>query len=235
VRRLIAFTVLSLLVAACGEQGVMDGLGERSHAYVAGSTTTTIVRAVLPSDTNPAGVTPIENVRWFNEGIEGEQTGEANVVISTVWARGAAGERFIQASPAEIASALPNIDFPSVVPDETTWITSQLVYDVASATLDIETAAAFGLWSVRPYTVDEGRLGVLRVGIVSGQQTVEPGGGIISAVVEEGLNLAWSDGIYTYELFCRQEIPEDLCWQMVESVIPLSIAAPGPVEPATEG
>lgn len=230
-KRLVAFVVFAMLVAACGEQGVMDGLGERSHDYVAGPSTTA-AGEVRVAATAPAGVTPVEDVLWFNERIENEYVGDENYVVSGVWYRGNASGRFIQASPAEIVVALPNVDFPSVVPAETTWVTSQLVYDTASATLDVETAAAFGLWSVRPYSEDEGRLAVLRIGLVSGAGTAEVGGGITSAVVEDGLNLVWSDGIYTYDLFCRQEVPEDLCWQMVESVVPLSVVAPEPATPS---
>lgn len=220
--------VLGLLLAACGEQGVMDGLGERSHEYVKGPTTTTLFNPQAPTETASPGVAPVEDARWFNEGIDGEIVGEVNQVVAGVWIRGSSAGRFIQASPAEIATALPNLDFPSVMPDDARWITSQLVYDTASATLDIETAAAFGMWSVRPYSEDEGRLAVLRVGMESGDSEV--GSGIISSPVDSGLNLAWSDGVYTYELFCRTEVPEDVCWEMVESSVPFSIIAPEPAE-----
>ena len=35
----------------------------------------------------------------------------------------------------EIAAVLPGIQFPELLPDEVGWVTSQLVFDVASATL----------------------------------------------------------------------------------------------------
>jgi hypothetical protein len=234
VRRLVAVVACAVALGACGDDGMLSGLGDRSHEYVAGSTTTTIF---TPGTDDvivaTSGVVATETLSWFNEGIEGEVIGEANVVVAGVWSRGNADGRFIQASPAEIAVALPEIAFPSLVPEQSDWVTSQLVYDAASATLDVEVAAAFGLWSVEPYSDDEGRLAVLRVGLSS--QSAGGGSGIVSSAVEDGLNLVWSEGPYRYELFCRSQIDEDLCWQMVESAGPLRSVSPAFSAPSEEG
>jgi hypothetical protein len=98
------------------------------------------------------------------------------------------------------------------------------VFDAASGILDGETSAAFGIWSVVPYSDDEGRLAVLRVG--QAPTTAEVGGGITSSGVEDGLSLSWTDGGFRYELFCVAQIPEEMCWQMVESAAPLDGLAP---------
>jgi hypothetical protein len=203
---------------------MMDGLGSRSHDYVEGSTTTTSFTADTAPVASAADVVAVETVGWFNQGIEGESVGEPTFVIASVWNRRDEEGRFIQASPAEIDIALPGVEFPSLVPDSADWITSQLVYDVASATLDVEVSAAFGLWSVRPYSDDEGRLAVLRVGQATTE--AEGGSGIISSAVADGLNLMWSSGLYRYELFCRSPVAETQCWEMVESTVPLAIVAP---------
>ena len=134
-----------------------------------------------------------------------------------VWLRRDGEGRFIQASRLEIASALPEIRFPGLIPDDVGWITSQLVFDVsAHASLDGGTSAAFGLWAVEPYTVSEGRVAVLRIGRATDDQQAEPFE-IVADVVDEGLSLNWVTGIYRYELFCRTILPEDVCWQMAET------------------
>lgn len=225
VRRLIVCAAVVLLVAACGEEGLLDGLGERSHEYVEGSTTTTVFTSATAPITPPGEVVSAQAVTWFNVGLEAEEVSpERAIVLASVWRRGRDTGRFVQASPREIWIALPGIEFPSVVPEEAGWVTSQLVFDAASATLDIDTSAAFGMWSSEPYTEDDGRLAVLRVGQAA--NVAEVGGGIISAPVEDGLSLQWTDGGFKYELFCVAQIPEDMCWQMVESVSPLDTVAP---------
>ncbi len=226
-KRLTAIIAVTLVAAACSDSTLMDDLGERSHEYVVGSTTTTLFVASANTLAAGPGVIPIEDVRWFNEGIEGEELGEANIVIPTVWARGGEEGRFVQASPAEINIALPGMEFPAVVPQTSQWVTSQLVYDPASATLDPNTFAAFGLWSVPPYTDDAGRLAVLRVG----QARDNASTGINSAANETGLNLVWSSGAYRYDLQCYPGLDQDVCWQMAEVMAPLaSVAPPGIVE-----
>jgi hypothetical protein len=225
--RVVAFVVTAVALAGCSDSGLFEGLGERSHEYVQGSTTTTLPAAATTIPNATAGAVPVEDLRWLNEGIDGETTGEVNYVVSSVWARGNAEGRFIQASPAEIAEALPGIEFPSLLPEGSRWVTSQLVYDAASATLDVDIAAAFGVWAVEPYTEDEGRLAVLRVGQdVTGGNPVDD---VILSNIDGGVNLTWNDGVYSYELFCRGEISEGQCRQMVETALPLQVVAPGPV------
>lgn len=204
---------------------MMDELGDRSHEYVVGSTTSTLFVAVTDPREASGGVTPVETVRWFNERIDGEEIGESNIVVSAVWARGGEDGRFVQASPAEIVIAAPGIEFPALLPAGAAWITSQLVYDPASATLDPNTLAAFGVWSVPPYTDDAGRLAVLRVGELRGTPIV----GINSANSVDGLNLAWTSGPYRYDLLCYSDVAEDVCWQTAEVMAPLASVSPAPV------
>lgn len=225
VRRTAALVALMLVLVGCGDEGLLDGLGERSHEYVEGSTTTTLSTSATEAPASSPGVAASQSLTWANVGIEGEMVSpEQAMVLSGVWLRGRDAGRFIQASPREIWVALPGIEFPSVVPEEAGWVTSQLVFDAASGILDVETSAAFGVWSVTPYSDDEGRLAVLRVGQVP--TSAEVGGGVTSAGVEEGLSLSWTDGGFRYELFCVAQIPEDMCWQMVEASAPLDTVAP---------
>ena len=48
-------------------------------------------------------------------------------------------------------------------------------------------------------------------------------GEIYSFQVTDGRELAWSDGPYVYQLFCRTGMSEAACFEMAESTIPLSL------------
>lgn len=205
VKRSLLLLVAVLAVSACGENGLLDGVGARTQEAVLGTSTTTTV--VLVEEGGPAsqGTVGSNSVLWLNDRIEGEVSGSPTEVIARVFNRGN-GNRFVQASRVEIALALSSIEFPLVVPREVRWVTSQLVYDVASGTIDTGTSAAFGLWEVEPYTVDEGRVGVLRVGAAPPQILDE----IRVEVVADGLSLTWDHLGYRYELFCRESLPQSL-------------------------
>ena len=95
-------------------------------------------------------------------------------------------------------------------------MTSQLVYDTASATLDAEFSAAFGLWPVEPYTVQDANVAVLRVG-EAGEFRID---GIVSDVVDDGISAELDGRHYRYELVLPHRTGRrDLCWQMAESAI----------------
>ena len=149
---------------------------------------------------------------------------KANFIVSAVWNRGDGVTRFIQASTTEIATALPGVQFPSLVPNQTFSITSQLVYDTASATLDVGTAAAFGMWPVTPYAIDSGSIAVLRVAFDDGSGL--GGTEVRTVVIDDGISLKWTAGAYSYELSCVSEIPESVCQQMAASAVPLELIAP---------
>ena len=218
-RSMLLLVAAAMLAAgACGEDGLLDGIGARTQDAVEGTTTTTVFVLVDEGETAPRGTVSANSVLWLNDNIEGEVEATPSEVIARVFNRGK-GNRFVQSSRAEMALVLPGLEFPRVVPSGVTWVSSQLVYDVASGTIDTGTSAAFGLWEVEPYTVDEGRVGVLRVGTVPEERLPE----IRAEVVVDGLSLTWDDAEYRYELFCRESLPEDLCWKMAESSTPLAV------------
>ena len=211
-RAALLVVVLALLATACGDDGLLDGLGERSQDAVLGDISTSSTIPLLSTPEETLGVVLARDVIWINDGIEGEASGEKNYIVSKVWER-APQQRFHQASRREILQALPNISFPGLVPEDVRFVTSQLVYDTASALLDAEFSAAFGLWPVEPYTIQDANLAVLRVG-EAGEFRID---GIVSDVVNDGLSLSWTAGDYRYELFCRTGLNDELCWQMAES------------------
>jgi hypothetical protein len=209
------FIGLVVLAAGCNDPFV--DLGERSQEIVYGDTTTTSTTSSIPGDDGDAfALEPVGAAAWQNDGITPQSDSDSPaVVIAAVWNRSNGVERFIQASRTEIAAALPGVVFPELVPAGVGWITSQLVYDVASASLDAETSAAFGLWTTEPYSVtrDAGQAAVLYIGLSASAGSSE----IRSIPVEAGLSLEWEDAAHAYRLYCRQWVPEEVCWRTAES------------------
>lgn len=218
-RLLIPMVAITLLVAGCGEAGVFDGLGERTRDAVVGGTTTTTAPPVVAGE-GDQGLVRTADVLWFNDDITPQVSGEPDEVIAAVWER-QLSSRFVQASRREIAEALPALVFPSLVPQQVRWVTSQLVYNATAGILDTDTQAAFGLWTAEPYRSDTGQLAVLRVG----RAPIDAPAGrseIITIAVPDGVSLAWTESGHAYELFCRSEVSEDLCRQTAVSAVSLA-------------
>ena len=219
-RRLaVGLAVLVVALTGCGDAGVLDGLGERTREMVKGTTTTTTLLVAVAAGAEDEGLVRSADVLWFNDEIVPQYSGTSQEVIASVRER-QERSRFAQASRSEIATALPSVLFPELVPQQVRWITSQLVYDELSGALDSDTSAAFGLWSDEPYQSDNARFGVLRIGrapleapAVRSETT--------SIEVPDGISLAWTESGHRYELFCRAEVSEDLCGEVSLSTVPL--------------
>ncbi|MGI9642645.1 MAG: hypothetical protein ACR2N9_07660 [Acidimicrobiia bacterium] len=215
----VACAFLAVALAGCGEAGVFDGLGDRTREAVKGETTTTTVLVAVPAGVENEGLVRSDEVLWFNDDISPQYTGTSQEVITAVWQR-QLGSRFVQAARSEIATALPSVVFPGLVPQQVRWITSQLTYDEISGTLDSETSAAFGLWSDVPYQSDTARIGVLRVGRAP-LEAPAVRSQITSIEVPDGVSLGWTESGHRYELFCRAEVSEDLCISVSLSAVPV--------------
>ncbi|MFV1999554.1 MAG: hypothetical protein ACC654_04240 [Acidimicrobiia bacterium] len=216
--------LLSLVAAACGQAGVLDGIGDRAESFVQGEVTTTSLVVPVAAGTGDEGVIGADNVLWFNDDIREQAVGTPEDVVREVWSR-KLNSRFIQSSRTEIARALPALRFPSKVPSDVRWVTSQLVFEAETGTLDVETAAAFGLWTADPYQSDTSRLGVLRVG----QAPVDVGSersDIVPLLVPDGISLGWTESGHRYELFCRSTISTELCTDVAMSAELLSDLLP---------
>ena len=202
---------------------MLDGLGDRSAQIIHGDTTTTVSTEPPEDVFTPLGSVRATDVIWYNDDLIGEGFGEPLAVISAVWARGDGITSVIQASRREIATALPGIQFPELLPDEVGWVTSQLVFDVASATLGADTSAQFGLWYLEPYSSDGGRSAIMWVRPATGADTI---GSILSENTTSGLNLSWVAESFHYRVLCPTTLQEDYCWQLAESAMPLSQLLP---------
>ncbi len=220
-RLMLIVLVLVVIAAACGDSGPLERVGEASSGWVTAVTVPTTTTPLVVVEIGNEGLVGAGDVLWSNDDIgPASPSSDPRSAIAAVWER-QIGSRFVQASRAEIAAALPTIRFPGTVPEDVRWMTSQLVFDPASGLLDIDTSAAFGLWTVEPYTVENGRLAVLRVG------SAPDGAGaaksdVVPIIVADGLSLGWTEAGLRYELFCRATIPELVCNAIVDSFVPLN-------------
>lgn len=220
----LASGIAVLALSACGESRPLQNVGSLSEEILHGASTTTLTIVIQET----GEIVPIRgalDATWFSDdlGVSGDSYSE---VVAAVFARFDGSETFIQASREEIAVAVPGVQFPFVLPDVVGHVTSQLVVDPQSATIDGATSAAFGLWSAEPYTVNrsEGQVAVLRVGARTDEA---PEAEIITrAQVDEGISLQWSLQGLRYELFCRSGLVEDSCWEMAETLVPLTSLLP---------
>lgn len=218
---MISLIAAALVLASCGD--ALSGVGDLSHRIVYGSASTTTSTAAVP-DSQLLRLKGISDLVWTNDGIDADTAGLGrDELITGVWLRGDKANPFVQASRREIAAALPGIEFPQLAPDRVTHVSSQLLFDQLTGILDASTTAAFGLWVGEPYDLprSDGQLAVLRVGMKTRDDEVEAE--IFSFQVTDGRELAWSDGPYVYQLFCRTGMSEAACFEMAESTIPLSL------------
>ena len=238
--------VALLTLAACGPEP-LSGVGERSSEWIQEPSVTTVVSV----DPGGLALAPVIVSDWFNNDlapIGGTSPGE---IISGVYARANPSDPFVQATPAEIAIALPGVVFPSLAPPEVRYITSQLVYDLRDITLATDQVAAFGLWTVEPYTRSRsvGQQGIFTVipdaeglaAIASGNADTSCARYLdqqVECSVREvdvapaweltdqlGTTLVWYGDSYRYELFLRSGVAPGLAIDMAESVRPLESLA----------
>jgi hypothetical protein len=226
VRRMLIVVIAAMLMVACSDP--LGGVGDLSRRVVHGDETSTTA-TTAPAEDPGVALEEIGEAAWINDDLDaGVGLIGRDALITAVWSRGDSTSSYIQASRAEIAAALPGIRFPRLVPTGVGWISSQLVYDRQSATLDPATAAAFGMWSGVPYSAprNEAQLAVLRVGLDSFGDIEE--GDVSSFRVAEGRELSWAQGGYVYQLFCRTGVTEASCFAMAESTGLLSLLDPEP-------
>jgi hypothetical protein len=240
-----AISLLALLLA-CGPDPLAQ-VGEGSSDWIQEPTVTT----VASSDVGGLALAPVVGSDWFNNDLAPVGGTSPDEIIAGVYARAKPSDPFVQATPAEIAIALPGVVFPSLAPPEVRYITSQLVYDLGHLTLAADEVAAFGLWTVEPYTRSRsvGQQGVFTVvaddeglaAMASGNadtscaryldQNVECAVNEVAArpawklTDQLGTTLVWYGDAYRYELFLRSGVAPDLAIDMAESVRPLDSLA----------
>lgn len=235
--------IVCLLVAACGE-APLSGVGGHSSEWIGEPT----LASTETTASHGPSLASVHRTEWFNGDLAPVGGTTPAEIIAGVYTRARSSDPFVQATPAEIALALPGIEFPSQVPPEVRYITSQLVYDLSQLTLARDQVAAFGLWSVEPYTRSRsvGQQAVLTVvndpeglaAIASGMadtscaRYIDRQAQCAVATVKDlpaweladnlGVTLIWFSETYRYELFLRSGVNRTLAREMAESSRPLS-------------
>jgi hypothetical protein len=242
IQGLLALAVLGLLATACGPDPLAR-IGAGSSEWIQEPTVIT----VPSTQAGGSALAPVLGSDWFNNDLAPVGGTSPAEIIAGVYARANTSDPYVQATPAEIAIALPGVLFPSLTPPEVRYITSQLVYDLNNITLAADQVAAFGLWTVEPYTRSRsvGQQGVFTVipddeglaAVASGtadtscaryiDQNVEcsvqevgtsPGWELTDQL---GTTLVWYGDAYRYELFLRSGVAPGLAVEMADSARPL--------------
>lgn len=229
----VVIAMIALSGCALGEQPLAD-VGHASGEWVHGADRP-VATSAPTTTTTTAPTEAIAVVSWVNDDL-GEPEAEQDPV-ERVLQRRVSFERFVQASRFEIAAALPAVRFPEVLPSDVRFITSQLVY--SGDRLDAAEPAAFGLWTVEPYTKPRsvGQRGVLLIGFATGAEgagdlcpdagtcsPVDLSEGVQAASVEapEGWTLIWEQEGYRYELFLRGMTSPEIPLEVAGSFQPLA-------------
>jgi hypothetical protein len=244
--------VAVLLLGACGD-APLGSLGSRSSEWVTDPTilTTTTVATTVPL------VARASNLIWFNDDL-GLPQPDPQSVVALVFAR-REGDRFIQASRAEIVAALPGIQFPVRFPPLAEYVTSQLVIE-NSGEISNDPSAAFGIWTSEPYTSSRsvGQMMIIRIyqdaetaaeiqapdadlsctrfsDATADTCEVEDVAGRMTWVLENasGATLIFFDDQFRYELFGRPFASVEALRQTAASLTPLAEIEVDPPEPTT--
>ncbi|MCB1246854.1 MAG: hypothetical protein KDB69_06300, partial [Acidimicrobiia bacterium] len=81
-RRLVAAGACVLILTACGDAGLLDGVGDRTGGFVHGNTTTTTTLPTVPAGQSGEAVVEASDVMWFNDGKISNASGEPDEVIA---------------------------------------------------------------------------------------------------------------------------------------------------------
>lgn len=239
--RSAAAVVLVTLLAACSESSLAD-LGDRSSGWIGEASGGAI--EVVSESGQPNVVRSVE-VDWVNDDLtESVASGSPEEVLAAVVARSPGPERYIQATRLEVAATIPGIVFPDLVPPEVVAITSQLVVSSARDRLDDEILAAFGLWTVEPYTRSRsvGQRGTylaaalqqasacdrFAAGAVAACTTETVGNTqTIRIDAESGQTWVWDDDAYEYQLFLRGSLENNelVADYMIRNTVPFVTVA----------
>ena len=150
---LITLPLAVVLMAGCSDQPLAD-MGHFTQRWISSAPEST---AVAPPATAPAPLGLLatdgdQRVEWVNDQLGEPPSVVPAEVVAAVWERSNKEDRFVQASRFEIAAALPGLAFPELIPQKVAFVTSQLVFDPSEGELSPDTMAAFGFWSVKPYS-----------------------------------------------------------------------------------
>jgi len=144
--------LVGLVLAGCTD-APLSSMGHMTEGWIAAIPDPTTTTTAAPPATVGLLLTHEEKtVEWVNDELGDPLSAIPQDVVAAVWARSNKQDRYVQASRSEMAVALPGLEFPELIPEDVAFVTSQLVFDPTTGKLSADAAAAFGLWSVKPYS-----------------------------------------------------------------------------------
>ena len=245
--RIVLALAVVMLLAACSD-APLGSVGRRSSGWINEPEvlTTTAPPVIVPKSTSATGLL------WFNDEIVTRNLGDPVALVSEVFAR-REGDRYIQASRAEIIATLPLLRFPAEVPYGAEWVSSQLVIE-STGTLSDDPSVASGIWSTESYTRSRSVAQMAVLSVAKDKETaaeLAQGEGDASCarfaaratnecdILElgdrhvwmlgsnSGTTLVWFEGSYRYELFGRSYLPREVLETMAaESVFLTELGTP---------
>lgn len=244
----VAVVTLTLLLTACGDD-TLAGLGAASDWVQEAQ----VEQAPVLPDTGPEGGSgTIAAITWYN-GWADEPLPDRTTLIAEVWAETSGEDAFVQATPNEIAVAVPGISVPSNLSDDVVQVTSQIVYARSTGTLDNEYVAAFGFWIDVPYLNSREISQVASLQVAYDTATVidpaDPTLGCARFIDREfsncrpaseiselawwvttidGVSLIWLQDGFRYELLKRNKLSIDDAEVMALTMVPLGNLSPSP-------
>lgn len=231
VRGLGLVVIVSIFASACSDTPLRE-LGGRSSDWIGEVRHSTTAPTVLdlPGET-PTLVGATADVEWWNMELAPTSLVEEEVALAAVIARRPGSDRFVQASPYEIASTVPDLRFPAELPVGVTSITSQLVLAPDADALGDTQVAAFGLWAVEPYSRSRssGQTGTLFVSRAVDDACPQPEAcdlfmvgdlEVSRSLTRDEVTLAWNDERLGYELTMRGQ-PTEMVVEIVRTFEPL--------------
>lgn len=239
-RPTIVALVCALLLAACSESSLAD-LGGRSSDWIGESESSGAAGPVIEQQ----DVVRAVEVDWVNDQLSSlTAVGTPEEVLAGVVERSTGPDRYLQATRLEIAGTLPGVAFPDLLPTEVVAVTSQLVVGADRETLDPSTFAAFGLWTVEPYSKSRsvGQRGTLTVASLQQESACErfaagAAGACTSETIgpytttridaDSGQTWVWFDDAYEYQLFLRGSLESNgpVADFMIRNEVPFATVA----------
>lgn len=109
---------------------------------------------VIPvaTDLPPAELILSHTVVWPNDALASDAV-EPTEALALIWAASGGKDRFVQVARSDMAVVAPNLAFPEFIPESVAFVSSQLVFTTQTGELAQTPLAAFGLWSVEPYSL----------------------------------------------------------------------------------
>lgn len=231
------------LLSACNTEALLSPEG------VAGEWLEATEDTIAPTEEEvlvSSGLRSAVSAVWPNDLLAVTSSVAAEDVIEAIWERSDQIDRFVQVSRTDISRAVPEIRFPELIPESVEFISTQLVYLPRTGSLDTSPTAAFGLWTVEPYSLSRsvGQKAVIFVHALEDEANFEgditEGCGQFQARelsscerINLGLNpawwlsslegnvLVWYSGRLRYEMTVRAPVTRDIAEQVASSTIPL--------------